>query len=77
MLEPTAKNNKVKYAWYRYRGYSPGQAKLLAQRTETPQEFYDDLEKWFFYQNGQLELDPTDGEINKSIKSLEFFSKKS
>jgi len=66
--QPSAHNNRIKYAWLRYWKYSTEDANRLSRREEMPLGFYEDLDKWFFYENGRLILDPTEGEINKFVE---------
>ena len=70
-IQPSAHNNRIKYAWLRYWKYSTEDAKRLSQRQEMPLGFYEDLDKWFFYENGRLILDPTESEINKFVQEYQ------
>ena len=74
-ITPTAHNNRIKYAWYRWRGLPSSAAKRLSQHIAMPPEFYVDLDRWFYYQQGQLKLDPTNGQDNSKAQKLENFAK--
>ena len=58
-IPPSAHNNRIKYAWCKWMGYSTPMAKNFSQRTQMPAQFYADLEKWFYYHKGKLYFDPT------------------
>ena len=74
-IQPSKPNNRIKYAWFRYQQYPIAEAKRLSQRPEMPPEFFADFEKWFFYTNGQLRLDSSDGEDNIFAQRLENYVK--
>jgi len=63
-ISPSAHNNRTKYAWCKWAGYSTKDAKLLSQRAKMPLQFYADLEKWFFYRDGRLYFDPSAGKTH-------------
>jgi len=67
---PSAQNNRIKYAWLIWTGYSPEEARRLAKRVKMPPQFYLDLERWFFYHEGRLYFDSTGGGINEMTREF-------
>lgn len=63
-------NQRLRYAWYRYRGMPIATAKRLSHSTQMPAAWYSDLERWFFYSAGKLTPDPTNGQINYNVQVL-------
>ncbi len=64
IIKNTPHNQCIKYAWLRYKGYTREEARILCQRVEMPEAFYQDLDSYFFYVRGKLVRDVTDGSVN-------------
>lgn len=72
----TPQNQKIKYAWLRYKNLPRDVAKKLCRRTRMPDEFYEDLEKYFFYEQGRLILDKNPKITAKLCDKLLTFTRK-
>ncbi len=70
-IKDTPRNRRLKYAWLKYAGYNRTQARTTSRSELMPAQFYDDLERWFFYKHGQLIPDQSDGEVNKLVEAIE------
>lgn len=66
----TLANQRVKYAWYRYKGLPIPLAKKLSRKSGVPPELIDDLDKWFYYEDGRLTRDDSNGADNLFRKEI-------